>query len=275
MNKRFDVVVWYTLLPILLTSINSIARATTVAPSAVLINSSNHLIVEKSAVWSAKEAPDKVAFLRRKISGNQYRLPATDDRKVRNCFRSIDCKSKLELSAVELRRTQPAVSDSGLGPVVSRLSNDIMVAYWPANPNQIIPVDMSTRGMVDVVDKGEAVAIDVNKRAIVVATCGSGDYKCEVRLQPFESNSSRLLSRVDFRIVDMTVEDGVVFAVAKIPGSKKLLGSGVLEAAGHGLYFENWFVLEISLETGEVKSSAIARNLKNASGFFPSKWDLR
>ncbi len=260
---------------IALMSTAAIGEVVAVVPKAVLINSSNHLLVTKDKVWSAKETAEGVASLRQRISINRYQLSTIDDRKVRNCFRGVECGSELELSAVEHSRTQPTSSNSGMGPVVSPLSDDIMVAYWPGNPNQIIPIDKLTGRMVDLIDGGAVVSIDVQKRFIVVAMCEPGSYKCVIRLQPFGSMSSHLLTKVEFRIVDMTVVDKVIFAIAKKPSSRKSLGSGMFAAAGHGQFFENWLVLEISLESAKVQSFPIAENLKNASAFFPTKWDRR
>jgi hypothetical protein len=275
MRKRFAGVIVCTLIAILLMSPDAIGRAITVAPPAVLINSKNHFLVEKNIHWYAEEATEGVASLRRRISGNRYQLSDIDFRKLRNCFRSIGYESKLDLTGGEPIHTKPSTNNVGVGPVVSRLSDEIIVAYWPANPNQIIPIDMLTKRMVDVIDGADVVSIDVHKRAIVLATCGPSSNRFDIHVQLFGSMSLRLLAKVELRIVDMTVRDGVIFAVAKTPGSKKLFGSGVFAAAGHGQFFENWFVLEISLESGEVQSFPIARNLKNASAFFPTKWDLR
>jgi hypothetical protein len=251
---------------------NSFSAEHLISPKAVLTTSATRLLVEKNGGWSAKSNVPIDPLLEAQPP-NQFRLSDRDLNIVKMCFRGVNCQTKLALAdVVQLGRVDLRLQSKRGDLVFKRLSEDVLVSYWPANQNQILIISISNGEIFRGVKNAIATTIDPIKQDIFSAICETSSYECNLNVQKFGETRGSVIAKLNFRVVDLYFNGRILYALAKVPSANKSFSSPALVAAGHGRYYENWYVLEVSISTGQIQSFPIADELKNGGAYFLEKW---
>ena len=249
----------------------AVARDTTIFPRATISDGSKAFRISKSPLWAAVQVEPRGAFLPTEPSENFFSLARVDVAAIEQCFRGKNCDT--QLSFEELRRASEHEANSTSELIVRQLATDFFVSYRLADPNRVRFLDASKRGILAATPNASSIAVDVGNGTVVYAVCPSSVYECDLFARELHGNAARKLVHVTNRVVDLYFRDGVIYALTKAPSSERRFGSAVLERLGHGRYYEDWYLVEISIDSGRSISWPLAAALVNASGQFLNKWD--
>lgn len=243
-------------------------------PVAIIINDGTEWwrAARRNGTWLVGPAPEKYFDGR---DNNEYALTRSDMALIDACFTGKPC---LPLSGVgeaePVAAGQPQARRADAARIIRRLSEDIFIAYDYAGPNRGRAIDARTGTLNAPLIETVAMAVGTQSESIISATCPSADA-CDIFATDLRGKNKRLLAHLALRIVDLQARDGVVYGLAKAPGTKWHMPHPFMEMAGHPVSYEDWSVVEISMANGAVKTQLLLSDLRNASGEFPHKWSAQ
>lgn len=244
-------------------------------PIAVLDNSSEGYVIRKNAKWTITLDSQQVKEIGSTLPLNQYQV--NDLELVENCFKKRLCSKSLSLENVTIERNKTVISASqNLGISIRKLSPDIFVAVESVRPNIAMVINAKIGRLIPQMRNAQVSSIDVRLNQVVSLLYGDStdddEDVCKLFGTDLEGNAKRLIANVKYKVIDLSLKDGVIYALAKKPSKKFHFSSSLLGWAGHAPAYEDWYMLEISFETGEMKESLLIEDMRNAFGYFPNKW---